>query len=306
MKKSETDTVFPDFFIGGAQKCGTSSLAVWLNEHPSLICSVPKEPNFFSNKALSELKKDYSDYFTTEKSKDLSFFEATTSTMVDGVAITRIKEALGTNVKFIFIMKDPVHRSISAYYHTLKHYAEKRDIYEVFGNIPVNLEEALNYENENIKKAQEDKTIDITHYRNKYDNGIWAYRYLYNSLYSKHIALFQEVFGKKNVLALRLGNIIKNPEKELNKICDFLKIPHFSEIPDTTRADNKTKVPSYLLFSAIRKSNSVLSLFRFIHYFIGRGPVARCFMSTPPPFPDDLQRNMEALLKNEIEFLLEI
>jgi hypothetical protein len=37
-----------DFFIIGAPKCGTTSLASYLSEHPSIGMSIPKEPHYFS------------------------------------------------------------------------------------------------------------------------------------------------------------------------------------------------------------------------------------------------------------------
>jgi len=37
----------PDFFIVGAPKCGTSSLANYLNQHPLIFIPEVKEPNFF-------------------------------------------------------------------------------------------------------------------------------------------------------------------------------------------------------------------------------------------------------------------
>ena len=38
----------PNFFILGAPKCGTTSLASWLGEHPNIFMSSYKEPHFFN------------------------------------------------------------------------------------------------------------------------------------------------------------------------------------------------------------------------------------------------------------------
>ena len=37
----------PNFFILGAPKCGTTSLASWLSTHPNAYMSSQKEPFFF-------------------------------------------------------------------------------------------------------------------------------------------------------------------------------------------------------------------------------------------------------------------
>jgi len=39
----------PNFFILGAPKCGTTSMAVWLGEHPDVFIPAMKEPNFFNS-----------------------------------------------------------------------------------------------------------------------------------------------------------------------------------------------------------------------------------------------------------------
>jgi hypothetical protein len=39
----------PDFIIGGAPKCGTTALFEYLNQHPQVFTSTPKEPHFFAS-----------------------------------------------------------------------------------------------------------------------------------------------------------------------------------------------------------------------------------------------------------------
>lgn len=39
----------PNFFILGVPKCGTSSLAWWLSQHPQVWFSRIKEPHFFND-----------------------------------------------------------------------------------------------------------------------------------------------------------------------------------------------------------------------------------------------------------------
>ena len=40
---------WPNLFILGAPKCGTTSIAHWLSQHPDILMSHPKEPGFFSD-----------------------------------------------------------------------------------------------------------------------------------------------------------------------------------------------------------------------------------------------------------------
>lgn len=50
----------PSFMIVGAQKAGTSSLHYYLNQHPQLKGTKPKELHFFDRKQF--LGHDFSDY----------------------------------------------------------------------------------------------------------------------------------------------------------------------------------------------------------------------------------------------------
>lgn len=54
----------PDFMIIGAQKAGTTSLHRYLQQHPQLVGSRPKEVNYFNrdiylNKSIQDYKKNF-------------------------------------------------------------------------------------------------------------------------------------------------------------------------------------------------------------------------------------------------------
>ena len=54
----------PNFFIIGAPKCGTTSLATWLGSHPQIYFSPNKEPHYFySPYGQSMVEKEYLSLF---------------------------------------------------------------------------------------------------------------------------------------------------------------------------------------------------------------------------------------------------
>jgi hypothetical protein len=53
-----TDRFFPDFFVVGAPRCGTTSLCRQLAQHPQICFSKPKEPHYFSRLAPGEPEDD--------------------------------------------------------------------------------------------------------------------------------------------------------------------------------------------------------------------------------------------------------
>ena len=305
--------IFPDFFIAGSQKCGTSSLARWLDQHPELVCSMPKEPRFFSLQKLIDEQGDYQAYFKCADTVDghnIKRFEASTSIMNDEVAVTRIQEMMPDTPKFIFILKDPVRRAVSAYYHMFKHHSDKRNIADVFDGIPEDIDDIFDWERKKIEQAIAVGDIDISGYAPKYDNYLWPYHYLYNSLYSRHITRFEELYGRKNILVLTLTMLKKDPKTEFKKITDFLSVAPFDKLPDTAKKSNPTRIPSYLLNSSVRESRFLLGIMRFFDKCCVH-PVAKIIKkpllrSVTPPVPENIQRDLEKILKTEIEFLTSI
>lgn len=61
---SQSETIrFPDFFLVGAPRCGTTALSRYLTRNPQICFSRPKEPHYFAKTdyvpGADELKRDY-------------------------------------------------------------------------------------------------------------------------------------------------------------------------------------------------------------------------------------------------------
>ena len=56
---------FPDFFVVGAPRCGTTSFCRYLARNPQIGFSRPKEPHYFArlseDPSAGDLKRDYLD-----------------------------------------------------------------------------------------------------------------------------------------------------------------------------------------------------------------------------------------------------
>jgi hypothetical protein len=48
---------FPDFFVVGAPRCGTTALSRYLSQHPQVCFSRPKEPHYFARFDLQQLEE---------------------------------------------------------------------------------------------------------------------------------------------------------------------------------------------------------------------------------------------------------
>lgn len=104
-----TSRRFPDFYVLGAPKAGTSSLAQYLDERSGIFLSKPKEPRYFAEDFSDRPIKDdqsYLDLFS-EAPADAILGEATTDYLVSEVAVDRIL-AVRPDAKFIVMLRNPV------------------------------------------------------------------------------------------------------------------------------------------------------------------------------------------------------
>lgn len=110
----------PDYIIIGAMKCGTSTLAAQLGAQPGVFMTTPKEPNFFSDDAIfSQGERWYERLFESAAPTDLKGEASTHYTKLPDYPRTlpRLKQALGTRLKIIYLIRDPLQRLTSHYIH---------------------------------------------------------------------------------------------------------------------------------------------------------------------------------------------
>ena len=101
----------PNLIIGGAPKCGTSSLYFWLATHPEVFASKTKETFFFSdkinrfNKECNCIKHDISKYskFFKNAGNEKIRFEATAAYLYAENAIKGFLR-FNSQPKIIFIL----------------------------------------------------------------------------------------------------------------------------------------------------------------------------------------------------------
>lgn len=100
----------PDFFIIGAPKCGTTSLAKYLGEHSNIYMSEPKEPNFFSSDLVHagiHSLKDYAKCFPSSQEDYWAVGEASTSYLYSSMALHDILK-FNPAAKFIVMIRNPI------------------------------------------------------------------------------------------------------------------------------------------------------------------------------------------------------
>jgi hypothetical protein len=99
----------PNFFIIGAPKCGTTSLAAWLAEHPEIYFSPTKEPHFFNtdHRRFINTLQGYESLFDGASERHRQVGEASVWYMYSSTAVPNIL-AYNRDARFIVMLRNPV------------------------------------------------------------------------------------------------------------------------------------------------------------------------------------------------------
>jgi hypothetical protein len=122
------DAALPNLVVIGGLKCGTTSLHHYLDLHPEVQMSRPKELNFFVAELNWPLGADwYASHFRRDAPvQGESSPHYTNLPRFDGVA-ERIGSVLG-DPRVIYMVRDPVERTLSHYLHNVAGRYETRSL----------------------------------------------------------------------------------------------------------------------------------------------------------------------------------
>ena len=219
-------TRLPDFIICGAPKCGTTSLHFILDQHPDI--GMPTEeihyfdaddpithPDFFFHKAgdlvwydnraeNTEFLDKYAANF--EDFADRAFVgEDSTTYIFSEVAPVRIKSLL-PEVRLIFMLRDPVARAYSQYWHLVKS-----------GRVTYTFEQAIH----------------------RHPSVILG------STYARHLKRYTDVFGADRVKVILFEDFVRDNQKTIDEITVFLGCDGMKVDPNASWF-NKTYYPTSL------------------------------------------------------------
>lgn len=193
---------WPNFFVVGAAKAGTTSLYEYLKQHPQVYMSPVKEPHFFSR--VGALAGD--NRFVraiTDENEYLALFryamdykaigEASPSYLWDDHAPYRIKQKV-PDAKIIILLRDPIERAYSHYLADVREYGVNQTFYEAL--------------------AQDAACR----------NRAWGVSHLYVELgqYASQVARYLEVFTPQYVRVYLFDDFKRSPKDTVRDIALFL------------------------------------------------------------------------------------
>ncbi len=246
--------------IGGSTKCATSSVFMYLADHPSVSRSKLKESRFFWTGEYP-LKKEQVNYLDGIEKYDQLFedkagatfrLEATPDYLYSSKTAQLIHENL-KKVKLIFIFRDPVSRIISWY-----KFARQLNLITSDVSIDDYILAQLNATNSNPPQYM---------------------RAVEQCRYQHYLEDYQRIFGTDDILVLKYEDLSKHPIEATHKVCTFLGIDEsFYNTYDFKIVNQSVNIKNAGLYHGYRQMQKVLRR-KFKHTVpeVIRKPISRLF-----------------------------
>lgn len=208
----------PNFLIIGPSKCGTTSLFHYLCKHPNFLPPIKKEIFFFNRNFGKGLDWYLAHFPPVSEGLPWITGEASTSYINTQNIQERIK-SLFPNIKLIALLRNPVKRAMSFYYHNLRDGLETRSF-----------EEAVAPE---IQSLQGLKSLSLEEAAIELDgileNWNWKVQpgYLLIGLYVYFVNKWMNCFSREQFLILKSEDFFSNTAATMTQVFEFLSLPDY-------------------------------------------------------------------------------
>jgi sulfotransferase family protein len=136
----------PNLFLIGAMKSGTTSLHAYLGSHPQIFMCPQKEPEFFAKEEIWSLGEEWYVKLFAAVGSELVIGESSTvySRIPHFPGVAERIANFNSEARFIYIMRDPVERTISQYWYHVRFCGERRGMLTAIREDP-HFTDASNY-----------------------------------------------------------------------------------------------------------------------------------------------------------------
>lgn len=287
----------PDFFVVGAPKCGTTSLCNYLDEHPDIYLSKPKEPGFFCSdcKSSNDIEDLESYLMLFEGREKFICGEGSTWYLFSERAPIDIK-SFNCDAKIIIMIREPVSAMYSLHSENLHWNIEDQE----------NFEYALSLET--IRK--QGKHVP----RNCPRPAALYYRDIYS--YYSQVKRYFDIFGESNIKVILFDDFKQYPEMIYKDVLEFLNVDsnhkaQFRVYNSNTRIKNLTLYkyfqhpPKWIFaFSNLITPKFLISLKRKVGWtFIKSAKSLLAKEGARPPLDLSLQYEIQKDMREDISNL---
>lgn len=221
--RGPTDPVRPNFIIAGALRSGTTSLTLWLMQHPQVFMPARKELHYFEHTHQHKVRRweDYLAFFEPGRGKP-AVGEATPSYLTKPESAAWIRFVL-PDVKIILILRNPADRAFSNY---------------CFGRAR-GWEDAPTFEH----ALERDRRWHAAPHSKEEEEEHGRECYVRRGFYAPQVQRFLDEFGPRAVRIYLFEEAVAKPRETFEDLCGFLGIrrdvvPDFSPI-------NQSRPPAF-------------------------------------------------------------
>lgn len=186
----------PNLICPGTQKAGTTTLFEIFKQHYDICVSEDKESEYFHNNNNKNIEW-YKSRYKVDNHKYIMDFSP--GYMYRMEIAEKIAKTLGSDIKIIFMLRNPADRAYSQFLMYKTKIEEKSDTFE----------EAIGLKDLNTEMNGEKQ---------------WRWEYVKRGFYSAQITNFIKYFPKENMHFVIFEEFIKDVEGQCKKIFDFLDV----------------------------------------------------------------------------------
>ena len=186
----------PQCIILGVKKCGTYALRNFLSLHPNVVAH-KLETHFFDRPHILIQGLEKYRRMMPQSWPNQTTVEGSPSYFVTPGA-PELMFSMNSSVRLVVVVRDPTERAISDYQHS-KSFGEDRS--------------GLPFETQAINS----QTGEVNS----------SYHAVAKSMYAIHLPRWLAVFPRNQLHFVSGENLVDNPVEELEKVEDFLNLPHF-------------------------------------------------------------------------------
>jgi hypothetical protein len=181
----------PDFIVIGAPKAGTTSLARWLDAHPDVFVPPPKELHFFDRDSCWERGAEwYAGNFGD--AGDVAVVGEATPEYLAAPDVPKRMAKVVPHVKLIALLRNPVDRAYSHYWHARGWGGEDRSFDDAVDRLLAG--------DTNVRQ------------------------YISRGYYLEQLQCYEECFPRESMLVLRFEDLTGDPAAAFRQVCGFLGV----------------------------------------------------------------------------------